>query len=69
MGRELTWAQIGTWGEEIEALKTDDEKLAHPGAVWLTAVCDLGDAAPKAGEELTFGEAVDFPMRDFEYVN
>jgi hypothetical protein len=67
MGREITWSQIGMWSEEFDALKTDKEKQEHPAAPWMTAVT-IWASRRIAGEDVTFDEAVDFPMRDLHFI-
>lgn len=67
MGRAVEWSQIEAWGEQLDALKTDDEKARHPGAMWLTAVT-VWASRRIAGENVNFDEAVNIPMRDLVFL-
>jgi hypothetical protein len=64
---DITWEKVGKWAEEIDALKTDAEKLNHPSGIWIPAVM-VWASRRIAGEDLTFGEAIDFPMKDLHYI-
>lgn len=60
-GHPMTYPLIKAASDEINALKSDDEKKDHPEMIWLTAV-GIWAARKLAGEDVTFDQAVDFPM-------
>jgi hypothetical protein len=60
-GRPLRMADIQRMTTEIAALKTDAERGQHPDAPWVTAVA-IWAARRLAGQDVTFEQAVDFPM-------
>jgi hypothetical protein len=64
MGSSVTYAKITDWVREIDALKTDEEKQAHPGTLWATAFT-IWASRRAAGEPVSFEQAVSFPMIDF----
>jgi hypothetical protein len=67
MGRAVTWGEVNQWADELDALGSDDERANHPGAPWLTAVT-VWASRRIAGEDLTFGDAVDFPMSALRFI-
>lgn len=67
MGRPMSWADIGVISTRIDALKTKAEKEADPGIVWMTAVT-IWASRRLAGENITFEQAVDFPMRSLTFL-
>lgn len=60
-GHPLTHVDIARIAAELQELKTAKEQANHPDALWLTAV-GVWAARNLAGEEVSFDQAVDFPM-------
>lgn len=67
-GHPLTANDIRLMSDRIRKLKTDEERAADPGALWLTAVV-VWASRKLAGEDVTFEQAVDFPMSDLGYID
>lgn len=67
LGRPMAWGDIGAISERIDALETDVEKENDRGMVWMTAVT-IWASRKLAGEDVTFEQAVDFPMRDLKFI-
>ncbi|MGX7679074.1 hypothetical protein ACSMXN_09250 [Jatrophihabitans sp. DSM 45814] len=76
LGRPLKFAQVQGWAEEFNrladrmadkrataAVRAEAEKslTEHEGALWVTAIT-IWASRKIAGEEITFGAAIDFPM-------
>jgi hypothetical protein len=67
MGRRLSVAEIRRSTAEMEALATDAEREAHPFAAWMLAVV-LWASRVLAGEQVTFADAIDFPMSQLRFL-
>jgi hypothetical protein len=67
LGRKITVGDVYAMNEELEACKTDDERKRHPNAAWMLAIC-IWATRRLSGENITFGEAISFPMRDLTYL-
>ncbi len=62
MGRPFNWNEVEQISARIEALPKGQQD-SDPGLIWLTAVTIWASRRAK-GEDVTFSQAVDFPMRD-----
>jgi len=60
-GRPLNTGVLQQMSDSINELKTDKERAAHPDIMWMTAV-SIWAARKLAGEQVTFEQAIDFPM-------
>jgi len=67
LGNPMRWSDIERIQVELEALKTDKERMAHADFIWLTAVT-IWASRRLAGEKATFEEAISFPMRDLKQI-
>jgi len=65
-GRQLKFADISVWADELNAL-SEDERVQHPESMWLLAVT-IWASRKLAGEPVTFAEAVDFPMSQLVFL-
>ena len=70
MGRPVKWGQFQGWQDELRALaaKGDEDAVQnHPEILWLMALT-IWASRKAAGESVTFGEAIDFRMDDFDWL-
>jgi len=67
LGRPLRMNDFKVMSEEIDALKTDAEKQAHPDAPWVLAVT-IWASRREQGETMTFGDAIDFPLKQLTFL-
>jgi len=67
LGHSLRWADVTRMSEEIEALKTPEKRQAHPDSLWMTAIA-IWASRRISGEDASFGDAIDFPMRDLTWI-
>lgn len=67
LGRALTLGELSVMGEELQALKTDKERATHPATPWVLAV-SIWASRNLAGENLTFADAIDFPMSQLTFL-
>jgi hypothetical protein len=66
-GRTLTMNDIQSMSAELDGLKSDQERQAHPNGPWFLAVA-IWAARKLAGEAVTFSEAIDFPLKDLTFL-
>lgn len=66
-GHPLRWTDVQAMSEALDALETEKERAEHPDALWITAVT-IWASRRIAGEDVTFDQAVDFPMRDLVFL-
>lgn len=66
-GHPLRWTDVQAMSEALDALETEKERAEHPDALWITAVT-IWASRRIAGENVTFDQAVDFPMRDLVFL-
>lgn len=66
LGRELSAGEIQEMGEKLDQLPKDERKL-HPDAPWVLAFTIWGSRR-LAGENVTFEQAIDFPMRELTFL-
>jgi hypothetical protein len=66
-GRTLTMNDIQSMSAELDGLKSDQERQAHPNGPWFLAVA-IWAARKVAGEAVTFSEAIDFPLKDLTFL-
>lgn len=62
LGRPLSWSQIKAMMKNLDGVTADDF-AGHDDAPWVIALT-VYSSRLAAGEQLTFGEAVDFPLED-----
>jgi len=67
LGRALRFNDIKEMAEDISELKTDKERHAHPAMPWVLAVT-IWASRRIAGERMSFGDAIDFPLRDLTWL-
>jgi hypothetical protein len=66
-GRTLTMNDIQAMSAELDGLKSDQERQAHPNGPWFLAVA-IWAARKVAGEAVSFSEAIDFPLKDLTFL-
>jgi hypothetical protein len=66
-GRTLTMNDIQSMSAELDGLKTDKERSAHPSGPWFLAVA-IWAARKVAGEAVSFSDAIDFPLKDLTFL-
>jgi hypothetical protein len=66
-GRQIELVDIQTWTAELDKLKTDRERAQHPSGPWLIAVA-IWVARKKAGDDVTFDQAVDVPLDEIVWL-
>lgn len=66
-GHPLNAADIQRISVELAALPDDQARAQHPDALWLTAVT-IWAARKLAGEQVTFEDAIDFPLSSLTYL-
>lgn len=66
-GRPLTIADIYDMDEQLQKITNDDERKRHPSAMMLLAVT-IWASRRKSGDDVTFLEAVSFPMRQLKWL-
>ena len=81
LGRPLKWSEIERWTSELDELskqaafgKTPAEcdaamraRTDHPGNIWVMAMV-IWASRRLAGEQVSFEDAIDFPMGDLEFL-
>ncbi len=67
LGRRITVGDVQCMSAALSECATDAERSAHPDMMWLVAVT-VWAGRVAAGETLTFGEAIDVPMADVEFL-
>lgn len=67
LGRRLDLPTIDAMNRSLIDCKDDAERRVHPDGPWVLAVC-IWAARRKAGEDVTFEQAIDFPMKKLEYL-
>lgn len=67
LGHPMLWSDVQRISEEIADLKTERERSEHPAAIWMFAIT-IWASRHLAGESLTFGEAIDFPLADLDWL-
>jgi hypothetical protein len=82
LGRPLKWAQVEQWTTELDRLVTiagdetrpkaardaaEKEYQAHPGSMWMMALM-IWAGRKIAGEAITFGDAIAFPVSDLQWI-
>lgn len=67
MGHPLRWSDVQQISRELADLPTDDERSQHPSAIWLLAIT-IWASRRRFGEDLTFAQAIDFPLVDLDYL-
>jgi hypothetical protein len=67
LGRPLTWGELGAMSQALDGLASDAERERHPDAPWILAVT-IWATRRIAGEDLSFGDAIDFPMRELKFL-
>lgn len=65
--RPLDVATVQQMAATIDKLPDDDARKTHPDAPWLLGVT-IWASRRMAGEEVTFREAIDFPMRQLTFL-
>jgi hypothetical protein len=81
LGRPLKWSEFERWTVEINDLvsgaadetkseaerqQAERELVEHDGYIWVMALM-IWSSRRVAGETLTFGDAIDFPVGDLEF--
>lgn len=66
LGRPMKWSQLRQMVDEISTLQ-EGEFDAHDDAPWVVALT-IWASRLNAGENLSFAEAIDFPLADLEYL-
>lgn len=66
MGLDKTWADVERLGQALAEM-TADEAGQHPDALFLTGVT-IWASRRAAGDEVTFGEAIDIKLKDLEFL-
>jgi hypothetical protein len=70
LGRPVKWGDFQGWQDELRtlALKGDEDGIRnHPEMLWLMAMT-IWASRKQSGESVTFSEAIDFPMGDFDWL-
>lgn len=68
LGRPMRWADITDMVTTLGAIKDHNERGKHPDAPWVLAVT-IWASRRNAGEDLTFGQAIDFPLSDLTFLH
>ncbi len=68
LGRPMRWADITAMVDSLGAIEDHEERGRHPDAPWVLAVT-IWAARRNAGEDLTFGEAIDFPLSGLTFLH
>lgn len=66
-GHPMRANDIRLISDRMRKLDNDEERAADPDVLWLTATV-IWSARKLAGEDVTFDQAVDFPMSDLSYI-
>ena len=66
IGMSRRWSDVETAAAEISAAKSADAEF-HPSRYLVIAVT-IWASRLTSGEPLTFGEAIDFPLKDIEFL-
>lgn len=66
-GHPMNANDIRIMSDRMRTLTTDEERAADPDVLWLTAVV-IWASRKIAGDDVTFDEAVDFPISDLSYI-
>ena len=66
-GRTLTMNDVQSMSAELDGLKSDQERQAHPNGPWFLAVA-IWAARKIAGDAVTFSEAIDFPLKQLTFL-
>lgn len=66
-GHPVTANDVRVMSDRMQKLESDEERAADPDILWLTAVT-IWASKKLAGEDVTFDQAVDFPMTDLSYI-
>lgn len=66
-GRMLTMEDIRRMQADLNAIEDSKERGKHPDAIWLLAV-GIWAARRLAGEDVTFLQAIDFPMSQLTFI-
>jgi hypothetical protein len=67
LGKPLRWCDVTQMTDTLAALKTDEERKAHPDSLWMTAIT-IWASRRVVGEDQAFGDAIDFPLRDLTWL-
>src|SRR5207248_3298287 len=65
--RPLNVAEVQQMSKPMDSLPNDDARKTHPDAPWLLGVT-IWASRRMAGEDVTFREAIDFPMRQLTFL-
>ncbi|HEY2088600.1 MAG TPA: hypothetical protein VGH54_21595 [Mycobacterium sp.] len=82
LGKPLKWTQVQEWEQDLDRLTrivVDEtkskavrdaamkEREDHPGNIWVMALV-IWSSRRLAGELISFGDAIDFPMKDLQFL-
>lgn len=67
MGGDFRWSDVEEAAAEMQAMKTVGEASKHPRRNLVIAVT-IWISRRAAGDDLSFGEAIDFPMSSVEFL-